>query len=125
MAALDERHTSTATLRAEGAITKGYGLKSGSAQNGALVSSVNGSAIIGVAGESCSSGEAFLAIKDGEVKAIAGDAFALNAQVAVDSDARFIEAASGDIIVGIARSAAGADGDEFILEIVRGLTAKA
>lgn len=125
MAALDERHTSTATLRAEGAITKGYGLKSGSAQNGALVSSVNGSAIIGVAGESCASGEAFLAIKDGEVKAIAGDAIALNAQVAVDSDARFIEAASGDVIVGIARSAAGADGDEFILELVRGLTVKA
>lgn len=125
MAALDERITSTETLRAEGTITKGYGLKYGSAQNGALVSSVNGSAIAGVAGESCSSGEAFLALKDGVVKAIAGDAVTLHAEVAVDSDARFIDAASGDVVVGIARSAAGADGDEFLLEIVRGRTVKA
>lgn len=125
MAALDERHTSTATLRAEGAITKGYGLKYGTAQNGALVSSVNGSKIAGVAGESCASGEAFLAVKDGEVKAIAGDAITIHSEVAVDSDARFIAAASGDVVVGIARTAAAADGDEFILELVRGLHVKA
>jgi hypothetical protein len=125
MASLDEQHVTTATLRAEGTITKGYGLKMGSAQNGALVSSVNGSAIAGVAGESCASGEAFLVIKDGVTKAIAGDAITLHAEVAVDSDARFIEAASGDVIVGIARSAAGADGDEFLLEFVRGLFPKA
>ena len=125
MASLDEQHVTTATLRAEGAITKGYGLKYGSAQNGALVSSVNGSKIAGVAGESCASGEAFLVVKDGVVKAIAGDAINLHAEVAVDSDARFIEADSGDVIIGIARSAAGADGDEFLLELTRGLFPKA
>lgn len=125
MAKLDERHTSTATLIAEGAITKGYGVKLGTAQNGAVIASSQGEALTGVAGETAASGEPFLVIKDGEVKAIAGDAIVIHAQVTPKADGRFETAASGDVIFGIARSAAGADGDEFIIEILRGKAAVA
>lgn len=120
MAKLDEQHVTTQTRIAEEAITKGYAIKPGAAQNGAVLCDSQGEAIAGVAGEDAASGEPFLVISDGMTKAIAADAITLHAQVTPTAAGKFETAASGDVIAGIARSAAGADGDEFIIELIRG-----
>lgn len=119
MAYIDEQHEYTTTLRAEAAITKGYPVKQGTAQNGAALAG-DGEAGIGVAAESAASGETFLVVCDGQVMGIAGDVIALGAQVSPAATNKFVTATTGEFIWGRARSAAGADGDQFIIELIRG-----
>lgn len=82
----------------------------------AIACSVNGEQAYGVLLNDPASGEEATVAISGITKAEAGGAIAVGANVAVDADGQFITAATADIIVGIARSAAGAAGEVFSLD---------
>lgn len=78
--------------------------------------------IIGVCQETISAADAtagrVTAIQTGGVaRCKAGAAIAVNAEVQVDADGDFITALATDWVVGIARTAAGADGDVFDMKV--------
>jgi hypothetical protein len=81
-----------------------------------VVNPTNGLAIYGVLQNDPASGDAATVAIAGITKATAGAAIAVGAAVACDTGGKFITAASADVIVGYARSAAGADLEVFSLD---------
>lgn len=89
-----------------------YGIVRQSAANVCKIGSLGtDSALVGVLQNAPQSGE-FATIADGGIsKVIAGAAITQAALITVNSSARAIAAGSGDMVVGRALEAAGADGD--------------
>jgi hypothetical protein len=80
----------------------------------------NGAAIYGVVQNDPLSGESAAIMLDGETKWEAGAAIAAGANVATENDGRCITAATGDVVAGIALTAAGAAGVYITVKLDRG-----
>lgn len=76
-----------------------------------LATAAFGVGIVGVLENAPTSGHAATICVDGETKVTAGASFSVNALLTTNGSGRAIAAASGDLVVGRARVAAGADGD--------------
>jgi hypothetical protein len=84
------------------------------------ISSVAGTAIIGVLQNKPLAGEAAEVMTAGITKAQADAAITVNAEVSVSADGQFKTAVSGEVIVGVALEAAGAAGEIFALLLRNG-----
>ena len=118
MARATELHGMVESYNAAEAVTEGYGVKLGSSSFEVDLCDTQGEAVLGVAEYDAAIGEQVAVVTSGLVKAIAGAAISLGANVMVDADAMFITATATNRIVGIAETAAAADGDEFTMRIV-------
>jgi len=106
----------TRTYVAQAALTRGFGVVQGTADNQANTPAAAAARCLGVASENAAIGDATQIVTSGEAIAIAGGAVVAGDIVKMDANGKFVAGNAADVeTAGKALTSAAADTDQFVI----------